>query len=76
MGALFAASVRAPVTGILLVTEMTNNYGLILPMMVTTLSASLVAQWLGGQPLYSQILARTLRLARGRASEEAPATAA
>lgn len=63
MGALFAASVRAPVTGIILVTEMTNNYGLILPMMVTTLSATLVAQWLGGKPIYSQILERTLRLA-------------
>ncbi|WP_320153766.1 H(+)/Cl(-) exchange transporter ClcA [uncultured Tolumonas sp.] len=63
MGALFAASVRAPVTGIILVTEMTNNYGLILPMMVTTLSATLVAQMLGGKPIYSQILERTLRLA-------------
>lgn len=62
MGALFAASVRAPVTGIILVTEMTNNYALILPMMVTTLSATLVAQMLGGKPIYSQILERTLRL--------------
>lgn len=64
MGALFAASVRAPVTGIILVTEMTNNYGLILPMMVTTLSATLVAQMLGGKPIYSQILERTLHLAK------------
>ena len=74
MGALFAASVRAPVTGILLVTEMTNNYGLILPMMVTTLSATLVAQWLGGQPLYSQILARILRLAQKREHSETQST--
>lgn len=66
MGALFAASVRAPVTGIILVTEMTNNYGLILPMMVTTLSATLVAQMLGGKPIYSQILERTLKLARAK----------
>ena len=66
MGALFAASVRAPVTGIILVTEMTNNYGLILPMMVTTLSATLVAQMLGGKPIYSQILERTLRLSRSK----------
>lgn len=64
MGALFAASVRAPVTGIILVTEMTNNYGLILPMMVTTLSATLIAQMLGGKPIYSQILERTLRLSQ------------
>ncbi len=77
MGALFAASVRAPVTGIVLVTEMTNNYGLILPMMVTTLSATLVAQWLGGKPIYSQILERTLRLANiKRKEEEAKAEAA
>jgi chloride channel protein, CIC family len=66
MGALFAASVRAPVTGIILVTEMTNNYGLILPMMVTTLSATLAAQMLGGKPIYSQILERTLRLLQSK----------
>lgn len=63
MGALFAASVRAPITGIILVTEMTDNYQLILPMMITTVGATLVAQWLGGRPIYSQILERTLRLA-------------
>ncbi|MCD8548175.1 MAG: H(+)/Cl(-) exchange transporter ClcA [Aeromonadaceae bacterium] len=71
MGALFAASVRAPVTGIVLVTEMTNNYGLILPMMITTLCATLVAQMLGGRPIYSQILERTLRLARQKTAAEA-----
>lgn len=70
MGALFAASVRAPVTGIVLVTEMTNNYALILPMMITTLCATLVAQILGGRPIYSQILARTLRLARQKSAAE------
>lgn len=50
MGALFAATVRAPITGIVLVTEMTDNYQLILPMMITTIGATLVAQWLGGVP--------------------------
>lgn len=62
-GYLFAATVRAPITGIVLVTEMTDNYQLILPMMITTIGATLVAQWLGGRPIYSQILERTLRLA-------------
>jgi Chloride channel protein EriC len=70
MGALFAASVRAPVTGIVLVTEMSNNYGLILPMMVTTLSATLVAQMLGGKPIYSQILERTLHLSSKSAPQQ------
>lgn len=60
MGALFAASVRAPLTGIVLVLEMTDNYQLILPMIVTCLGATLLAQLLGGKPLYSVILARTL----------------
>lgn len=60
MGALFAASVRAPLTGIVLVLEMTNNYQLILPMIITCLGATLIAQFLGGNPLYSSILARTL----------------
>ncbi|CNC08802.1 H(+)/Cl(-) exchange transporter ClcA [Yersinia intermedia] len=61
MGALFAASVRAPLTGIVLVLEMTDNYQLILPMIVTCLGATLIAQFMGGKPLYSAILARTLQ---------------
>lgn len=61
MGALFVASVRAPLTGIVLVLEMTDNYPLILPMIITCLGATLMAQFLGGQPLYSAILARTLQ---------------
>ena len=61
MGALFAATVRAPLTGIVLVLEMTDNYQLILPMIITCLGATLVAQFLGGKPLYSSILARTLQ---------------
>lgn len=60
MGALFAASVRAPLTGIVLVLEMSDNYQLILPMIITCLGATLLAQFLGGKPLYSSILARTL----------------
>ncbi|WP_115719716.1 H(+)/Cl(-) exchange transporter ClcA [Gallaecimonas mangrovi] len=60
MGALFAATVRAPLTGIILVIEMTNNYLLILPLLITCLGATMVAQALGGKPLYGQLLARTL----------------
>ena len=60
MGALLAASVRAPLTGIVLVLEMTDNYQLILPMIITCLGATLLAQFLGGKPLYSTILQRTL----------------
>ena len=71
MGALLAASVRAPLTGIVLVLEMTDNYQLILPMIITGLGATLLAQFLGGQPLYATILARTL--AKQEAEQEAKA---
>jgi len=69
MGALFAASVRAPLTGIVLVLEMTDNYQLILPMIITCLGATLLAQFLGGQPLYSSLLARTLAKQQQRENE-------
>lgn len=71
MGALLAASVRAPLTGIVLVLEMTDNYQLILPMIITCLGATLLAQFLGGKPLYSTILQRTL--AKQKAEQDAKA---
>ena len=71
MGALLAASVRAPLTGIVLVLEMTDNYQLILPMIITCLGATLLAQFLGGKPLYSTILQRTL--VKQKAEQEAKA---
>ncbi|MFQ6371364.1 H(+)/Cl(-) exchange transporter ClcA [Shewanella sp. YIC-542] len=60
MGALFAATVRAPVTGIVLVVEMTDNYQLILPLLATCLGATFIAQALGGRPLYSALLQQSL----------------
>ncbi|WP_094751628.1 H(+)/Cl(-) exchange transporter ClcA [Psychromonas sp. CD1] len=62
MGGLFAATVRAPITGILLVIEMTSNYQMILPLIVTCLGATMVAHTLGGRPIYTQLLERTMRL--------------
>ncbi|SQD80308.1 H(+)/Cl(-) exchange transporter ClcA [Moritella yayanosii] len=61
MGALFAATVRAPVTGIILVVEMTDNYALILPLLMTCLGATFIAQALGGKPLYSELLKLSIR---------------
>lgn len=61
MGALFSASVRAPVTGIILVVEMTQNYYLILPLMVTCLTSTTIIQHFNNQPIYAQLLHRTLK---------------
>jgi len=60
MGALFAATVRAPLTGIALTIEMTQNYALILPLILTCWGATIVAQGLGARPIYTVLLERTL----------------
>lgn len=60
MGALFSASIRAPITGIILVVEMTQNYSLILPLMVSCLTSTTIVQLAGSEPIYTQLLRRTM----------------
>lgn len=62
MAALFTASIRAPLVGVVLALELTGSYNLTLAMMCACLMANLTAQGLGGRPLYEQLLERTLRL--------------
>ncbi|PXW67115.1 H(+)/Cl(-) exchange transporter ClcA [Methylobacterium sp. B4] len=69
MAALFSATVHAPAVGVVLVLELTSAYALVLPMLTACLTASLVAQWLGGRPIYGQMLERTLAQA-GRGPAE------
>lgn len=60
MAGLFAATIRAPLTGIVIVIEMTGSYLLILPLLVTCVFATFMAQTLGAAPLYTAILQNTL----------------
>ena len=60
MGALFASTVRAPLTGIALSLELTHNYTLILPLILTVGTATVIAELLGGKPIYSLLLQRSL----------------
>ncbi|HEX9665951.1 MAG TPA: H(+)/Cl(-) exchange transporter ClcA [Thermodesulfobacteriota bacterium] len=69
MGALFSATVRAPLTGIALTIEMTLNYSQILPLILTCMSATIVAQGLGGRPIYTILLHRTLKLAKSKTNQ-------
>lgn len=62
MGAFFAATVRSPITGVVLVVEMTQNYSLILPLMITCITSTTVVQLARNKPIYTQLLERTLRL--------------
>ncbi|MDA9271980.1 H(+)/Cl(-) exchange transporter ClcA [bacterium] len=65
MGALFSASVRAPITGIVLVVEMTQNYSLILPLMVSCLTSTTIVQLYNADPIYTQLMNRMLAIPQG-----------
>lgn len=60
MAAYFTAIVRAPLTGIVLIIEMTGNYAQMLPLLVACFCAYLVAEALGELPLYERLLERDL----------------
>jgi CIC family chloride channel protein len=67
MAAVLAASVHAPLTAILLLFEMTQDYRIILPLMFAVIVGLLLAQRLRGESVYSMALSRKgLRLQRGR----------
>jgi len=58
MAAFFGATVRAPVTGLVLVAEMTASTAALVPMMAATASAVLVAYIVGSPPIYDSLRAR------------------
>ena len=59
MAGYFAAIVRAPVTGVVLITEMTGDFTTLLPLVLTSLTAYVVAEALGAKPVYTQLLERS-----------------
>jgi CIC family chloride channel protein len=61
MAAFFTAVVRAPVTGIVLVVEMTASFTLLLPMLGACFGAMVVPTWLGNAPIYDTLRERALR---------------
>lgn len=63
MAGLLAATVGAPLTGAVLIAEMTGNYLLLPMMLVCSAVASVVAGSLGSRPIYDILLERTLRSA-------------
>jgi CIC family chloride channel protein len=62
MAAFFTATVRAPITGIILVTEMTGNFALLLPMLSACFAAMLVPTLLGNAAIYDALRESTLRI--------------
>ncbi|MEM9160900.1 MAG: CBS domain-containing protein, partial [Verrucomicrobiota bacterium] len=56
MGAMFAGVIRAPVTSILIIFELTRDYSLILPIMVANLIAYTISHRLRDVPIYEALL--------------------
>lgn len=61
MAAYFTAIVRAPLTGIMLIVEMTGNYAQMLPLLVSCFCAYAVAEFLKNVPIYEALLERDLQ---------------
>ncbi|MGP8188104.1 MAG: chloride channel protein [Terracidiphilus sp.] len=56
MGAVFAGVIRAPMTSVLIIFEMTGGYGLILPLMIANMSAFALARYWRHTPVYDALL--------------------
>ncbi len=61
MAAYFTAVVHAPLTGIVLIIELTGNYALVLPLFIACFSTLLIADWLGNLPVYEASVGNDLR---------------
>ena len=61
MAAFLTAVVRAPLTGIVLIIEMTNSFALLLPMLGACFTAMLVPTLLGNEPIYDSLKKRMLQ---------------
>jgi len=56
MGAVFAGVVRAPITSVLIIFEMTGSYGLILPLMIANMTSYALARHFSPLPIYDALL--------------------
>jgi CIC family chloride channel protein len=69
MGAVFAGVVRAPMTSVLIVFEMTGNYDLVLPLMIANVTAYVIARHHRPTPIYEALLAQdNIQLPHGTTS--------
>jgi CIC family chloride channel protein len=56
MGAVFAGIIRAPMTSVLIVVEMTGSYSLILPLMIANMTSYVIARRFSRMPIYEALL--------------------
>jgi CIC family chloride channel protein len=58
MAAFFSGAAHAPITAILILFEMTGDYRIILPLMLTTVMATLLSQFISYESIYTLKLSR------------------
>jgi chloride channel protein, CIC family len=58
MASFFTAVVRAPITGVLLVIEMSGSVTLVAPLIMASVAACLVANLMHGEPIYDSLRGR------------------
>lgn len=61
MAAYFTAVVKSPITGTILITEMTGSFTHLLSLSVASICAYIVADLLGSKPIYEELLERYLK---------------
>lgn len=67
MAAVFAGAARAPITAVLIVFEMSNDYKLILPLMFATVLSTFLADFLFVESIYTlKLKLKGITLQRGR----------
>jgi chloride channel protein, CIC family len=71
MAAFFTAVVQAPVTGIVLVIEMTASFTMLLPMIAACFAAMLAPNLLHGVPIYDSLRERLFRLQQSETASAA-----
>jgi len=60
MAGYFSAIVRAPITGTILILEMTGAYDLLLPLMIVSITSYSIPEYFKDKPIYEALLQRDL----------------
>ena len=60
MAGYFTAIVRAPITGIILITEMTGSFNHLLPLSIVSIIAYIIADLLNSAPIYDSLMENLL----------------
>jgi CIC family chloride channel protein len=71
MASFFTGVVRAPVTGIVLISEMTGSFTMLLPMLGACFVAMLVPTVLGNAPIYESLRESPAVIPRGSEAKAA-----